>query len=73
MTLLLFPDTFENLQFDENLEQILEEICKSLHFFLTIGLMSKNNNNIRYHYTVDEAQLVPDGDDIGLNGKLYRH
>ncbi len=43
MWLLISTDDFENLEFDEGLEQILEEICKS-------GLMSKNNNNnVLYH------------------------
>ncbi len=39
--LLLSPDAFENLEFDDGLEQILEEICKSLQLFLTCGLTSK--------------------------------
>ncbi len=30
--LLISTDDFENLEFDEGLEQILEEICKSFHF-----------------------------------------
>ncbi len=30
--LLISTDDFENIELDEGLEQILEEICKSLYF-----------------------------------------
>ncbi len=44
-TRLSIPDTYVNIEFDENLQQILEEICKFL-VFSTVRLRSNNNNNV---------------------------
>ncbi len=45
----------------------------SLFSFSIKYLMSNNNNKVlSFIYSVDEAQLVVCGDDIGFNGTLYR-
>ncbi len=41
---LSIPDTYVNIEFDEDLQQILEEICK-FSVFSTVRLGSNNNNN----------------------------
>ncbi len=50
---LSIPDTYANIEFDEDLQQILEEICKFL-VFSTVRLRSNNNNNnnnvFSYHF-----------------------
>ncbi len=42
---LSIPDTYANIEFDEDLQQILEEICK-FSIFSTVRLGSNNNINV---------------------------
>ncbi len=72
-TRLSIPDTHENIEFDENLQQILEEICKFLDFS-TVRLRSNNNNNVLLSfYSVDESLLAISVDDAVINCELYSH
>ncbi len=42
---LSIPDTYANIELDEDLQQILEEICK-FSVFSTVPSESNNNNNV---------------------------
>ncbi len=44
--LLLSTDVFENIEFDDDLEEILEAICKCFYTFMSFGLMSKTITNM---------------------------
>ncbi len=44
--LLLSTDVFENIEFDDDLEEILEAICKCFYTFMSFGLISKTITNM---------------------------